>query len=71
MRVWLEISAASNAGRNERKCARNSIAASDGNVPPCSGAKPAESGWNGAVSVTCNPIAPRVAAAASSASASL
>ena len=44
--------------------ARPAIAASGRNAPSRSGAKPGDSGRNGAVSVTCSPIAARAAGGA-------
>ena len=59
MRSWSAISTASTSGLSRYWAARASSVASGRKVPSRSGAKPALSGANGAVSVTCKPMAMR------------
>ena len=65
---WVAISIASRSRSSRRSVPRTSISSSGRNAPSRIGRKPTLIGWNGAVSVTCSPIATRRAPALSMAS---
>ena len=65
LELGCDLDASALRRQQPQQAPRTSICSSGRNAPSRSGAKPALSGLNGAVSVTCSPIATRAAPALS------